>query len=123
LLHGHRLFTGTPTSAQTVVAPARVSAIQRPWTSSRLARPETGARFLRKKVKATSIRPSCACSSSSICAWRRRSTAASSGSVFCSSQATKRDMCVPFCSAGKTTSSVQVPVAGCTAPATRSCSG
>ena len=28
---GHRLFTGTATSAHSAVAPARVSAIQRPW--------------------------------------------------------------------------------------------
>ena len=50
------------------------------------------------------MRPASAPSSSSIRAASRRSVAARAA-VDGSSQATKRDMCVPFCSAGKATSS------------------
>ena len=41
----------------------------------------------------------------------------------CISQATKRDMCVPFFSAGSITSSVQLPTVGWALPATRTCKG
>ena len=56
-------------------------------------------------------------------AWRSRKVAASSGTSSASSQATKRDMCVPFFSAGSATSSDHSAAIDCTAPATRSCNG
>jgi hypothetical protein len=85
-------LTGTTTSTQTVVAPARVSAIKRPWYSSRLSTPETGARLRRKNGNEASIRPASAPSSASIRAISRRKVATSSGTSMASSQATKRDM-------------------------------
>ena len=66
------------------------------------------------------MRPASAPSSASMRVASRRSVAASSGSSMASSQATKRDMCVPFCSAGSATSSDQSATVGTTAPSIRS---
>ena len=85
--------------------------------------PETGARLRRKNGKLASMRPSLACSRSSMRPASARSVAASSGSSCASSQATKRDMCVPFCSAGSATASDHSATVGTTALPMRSCSG
>ena len=88
--------------------------------------PDTGARLRTKKLNAASMRPSLAPSACSIWAWRSRRPAASSGAsaaAWASSHAMKRDMWVPFLSAGKATSSDHNAAVCCTTPATLKRSG
>ncbi|MNT34037.1 hypothetical protein D3C72_1699930 [compost metagenome] len=58
------------------------------------------------------MRPASASSFSSILSSSRRKLASSSGSRSSSSSATKRDICVPFWSAGRCTSRLKVPTLG-----------
>ncbi|MNN36144.1 hypothetical protein D3C81_1500260 [compost metagenome] len=65
-----------------------------------------------KYGKVTSMRPASASSFSSILSSSRRKLASSSGARSSSSSATKRDICVPFWSAGRCTSRLKVPTLG-----------
>ena len=79
-----------------------------------------------KNGKRASMRPSTACSLSSITASSSRSAVASSGlpeALSASSQATKRDMWVPFCSAGSATSRLQFATVGESCSPMRTVSG
>ena len=78
----------------------------------RLFKPETGLAFITKKGQVISMRPPSASRSVSIFARSSRIMGSDKASRFSERSATKRDMCVPLCSAGSATYILTVATVG-----------